>query len=820
MERFATDISTNLYGNPHSASSCSQATRRRIDDVRIRLLRFFKASPEHFDVVFVANATAGVKLVQEAFQGLKSGYWYGYHSDCHTSLVGVRENASASTMFASDVDVEDWLAQGCRGLPGQTTDRANLFAFPAQSNMNGRRLPLNWCISNRAQSRTTNSWVYTLLDAAAYVSTTPLDLSQADAAADFTVMSLYKIFGFPDMGALIVRKEAGGIFQNRKYFGGGTVDMVVAWKESWHARRMDPLHEQLEDGTLPIHSIIALDHALDVHRQLFADLGRVSQHTASLARKLYNDMLELKHANGVPVCEIYKHESSSYDQPKTQGPIVAFNIRNKEGAWISNSEVEKLAAVENIQLRTGGLCNPAGIAMALNLEPWEMKQNFSAGQRCGNEFGSDIMNGKPTGMTRVSLGAMSTIADVNRFLVFLDEYFVDRSLDITRSLSPASVSSLCSESTETEPTTGPTNNFRVESITIYPIKSCRGWQVSGRWPLRRAGLAWDREWCLVHEGTQKALSQKQFPKMALIEPWIDFERGQLRMRCASWLEDCRKGFRKEIAVPLSDDPRQFHEDGLGQVSSQVKLRTAKLMGERVGVRVYQSPEVSEFFSAIIGSRCQLARFPPQTTQPQTVADSRSQPHVQTNHISMSLPGAWVETEPPLASPTPSGLEGFSSRLSLANDSPILIVSRSSLNRLNEDIEARGGKHVTEIEVFRANIVLTQQEEEEGHGDPHKVVQQDPYAEDEWKAIRIGGANFGLAGPCRRCQMVCLDPKTGERRQEPYATLAKRRRIGGRVIFGQHAFHALQDVGGRRIRSKEEQNPTIGIGDPVEPIIGR
>jgi molybdenum cofactor sulfurtransferase len=42
-----------------------------------------------------------------------------------------------------------------------------------------------------------------------------------DQAPDFTCLSLYKIFGFPDIGALVVRKESGHILTLRRYFGGG-----------------------------------------------------------------------------------------------------------------------------------------------------------------------------------------------------------------------------------------------------------------------------------------------------------------------------------------------------------------------------------------------------------------------------------------------------------------------------------------------------------------------------------------------------------------------------------------------------------------------
>ncbi|EKG14708.1 Aminotransferase class V/Cysteine desulfurase [Macrophomina phaseolina MS6] len=471
IDRFSADMISNLYGNPHSASSSSQLSARRVDDARLRLLHMFRAEPEEFDVVFVANATAGVKLVLEAFRDRPNGFAYSYHRECHTSLVGAREVASRHRCFSSDNEVEQWLEHQSSWETAQQ-DHVELFAYPAQSNMNGRRLPLSWCGRARTFRESARQTTFTLLDAAAFVSTSPLDFSNADLAPDFAVLSLYKIFGFPDLGALIIRKSTAPIFAQRRYFGGGTVDMVVCLKEQWHAKKIESLHDQLEDGTLPIHSIVALHSAMDVYNTLFISLEQVSRHSMFLARRLFNGLSSMRHGNGLPVCRMYADASNTYDDPKKQGPIVAFNIQNSQGAWASNFEVERLASIKNIQLRTGGLCNPGGIAAALELSPWEMKENFSAGQRCGNE--NDVMGGKPTGMIRVSFGAPSTMTDVDRFLAFMEEFFVEETDG--ESLSAAS-----------EPTANSQDSrFFVESLTIYPIKSCAGWKV----PM---GKAWERQ---------------------------------------------------------------------------------------------------------------------------------------------------------------------------------------------------------------------------------------------------------------------------------------------------------------------------------------
>ncbi|KAL8826577.1 MAG: hypothetical protein Q9191_003715 [Dirinaria sp. TL-2023a] len=416
------DLNSHLYGNPHSQSPSSMLSTGRMEKARTDMLGFFKANPEHFDLIFVANATAAIKLVADGMRGSDrsgeaSGFWYGYHAAAHTSLVGVREVASAANILNCDDDVEKWLAG--KLTHNQAMCKIGLFAYPAQSNMNGRRLPLDWPGRLRRSSYSEHQNIYSLLDAAAYVTTAQLDLSNHLEAPDFVALSLHKIFGFPDLGVLIVRKDAGHVLSQRSYFGGGTVDMVIngVGGDSWHARKTGHLHEALEDGTPAFHSILALKPALEVHRTLYRDMSSISEHSSWLSKALYESMSSLSHYNGVALCRIYKDPSSQYGDPKSQGPTIAFNIQTSTQRWVQKSHVEQLAIVNGIQLRTGGVCNPGGIAWALNLTSQEMRANFAEGLRCGN--GVDEMNGKPTGVIRVSLGAMSNTHDIQVLLSFL-----------------------------------------------------------------------------------------------------------------------------------------------------------------------------------------------------------------------------------------------------------------------------------------------------------------------------------------------------------------------------------------------------------------
>lgn len=427
-------MNAHIFGNPHSQSPSSLHSTLRVESARFQALKFFGADPKYFDLIFVANATAAIKLVVECLSDYRreengrtlQGYRYGYHADSHTSLVGAREiSKSPARCFESDEEVEQWLCtlkSGSRSY--SVNDEAlELFAYPGQSNMNGRRLPLDW--PGRLRSIPEGGpKVYSLFDAAAYVATSPLDLSNPDTAPDFTALSFYKIFGFPDLGALIVRKASGHVLTQRRYFGGGTVDMVVngPHKDMWHARKSMSIHELLEDGTPAFHSIAALNSAFKVHQGLFGSMAKVAKHVRGLVERCYVLMSTLSHSDGLPVCKIYKDTRSDYGNSKTQGPTIAFNVRDSKGNWIGKSEIERIAILNNIQIRTGGVCNPGGVASALDLSPKEMHDNFEEGVRCGNNL--DEMNGKPTGIVRVSLGAMSSMKDIDTFIRFL-RGFVD-----------------------------------------------------------------------------------------------------------------------------------------------------------------------------------------------------------------------------------------------------------------------------------------------------------------------------------------------------------------------------------------------------------
>ncbi|MFE2225818.1 MOSC domain-containing protein [Streptomyces kronopolitis] len=124
----------------------------------------------------------------------------------------------------------------------------------------------------------------------------------------------------------------------------------------------------------------------------------------------------------------------------------------------------------------------------------------------------------------------------------------------------------------------------------------------------------------------------------------------------------------------------------------------------------------------------------------------------------------------------------------ADGFPLLLTTSSSLDALNSLIAQ--GDHADEgplpMNRFRPNVVV------DGTA---------PWAEDDWRRIRIGEVVFEVAKPSARCVVTTTDQHTAERGKEPLRTLARHRRFGDRLVFGQNLI--------------PRGTGTIRIGDPFE-----
>ncbi|WP_250293710.1 MOSC domain-containing protein [Streptomyces atroolivaceus] len=129
-------------------------------------------------------------------------------------------------------------------------------------------------------------------------------------------------------------------------------------------------------------------------------------------------------------------------------------------------------------------------------------------------------------------------------------------------------------------------------------------------------------------------------------------------------------------------------------------------------------------------------------------------------------------------------------VSLADGFPLLLTASASLDALNSWV-ARGD-HPDEgplpMNRFRPNVVVDGTE---------------PWAEDGWRRIAIGEVAFRVVKPCGRCVITTTDQRTAERGKEPLHTLARHRRDGKHLLFGQNMI--------------PESTGVIRAGDPVRVL---
>jgi uncharacterized protein len=159
----------------------------------------------------------------------------------------------------------------------------------------------------------------------------------------------------------------------------------------------------------------------------------------------------------------------------------------------------------------------------------------------------------------------------------------------------------------------------------------------------------------------------------------------------------------------------------------------------------------------------------------------------------------VHLDDPGRRPTNRDFSAPDDRVSLADGYPLLLASEESLTALNDQVlgHAHHGREPLSMTRFRPNLVV--------RGAP-------AWAEDDWRAIRVGGpggATFRVVKGCARCVLTTVDPETGEREKEPLASLARTRRFDGKTWF---AVNLVPDTIGATIRVGDE----IEVLDAVEP----
>ncbi|CAH8381281.1 unnamed protein product [Eruca vesicaria subsp. sativa] len=677
MENIFKDFTSSVYGNPHSQSDISSATSEIIADARRQVLEYFNASPEDYSCVFTSGATAALKLVGETFPWTEDSNFV-YSMENHNSVLGIREYALGQGASACAVDIEEAADQ-----PGQLAssgpsikvkpravqtrntsklqkeesrgDACNLFAFPSECNFTGLRFNLDLVNLIKEKNEATlegtpfaksKRWMV-LIDAAKGCATHPPNLSEFPA--DFVVMSFYKLFGYPTgLGALLVRNDAARLLK-KTYFSGGTIAAAIA--DIDFIKRRERVEEFFEDGSTSFLSIAAIRHGFRLLKSLTT--SAIWMHTTSLSIYVKKKLQALRHGNGAGVCVLYGSENLNLSSHKS-GPTVTFNLKRPDGSWFGYLEVEKLASLSGIQLRTGCFCNPGACAKYLDLSHSDLLSNVEAGHVCWDD--NDVINGKPTGAVRVSFGYMSTFVEAKKFIDFIISSFVTPSTKIGNGIAVngrfAQLPSEEFESKESFP------RHYLKSITIYPIKSCAGFSVN-RWPLCRTGLLHDREW-MIQGLTGELITQKKVPEMSLISTFIDLEEGQLVVESAR----CKD----KLYIRIKSNPYSPKSDVLDSHDNILENHN-------------KETRINRWFTNAIGRQCKLLQYSSSTSK-----------HCLNRNKSPGL------------------CRVLESNINFANEAQFLLISEESVADLNRRLEASkdSNRDLEKLNPhrFRPNLVLS------------------------------------------------------------------------------------------------------------------
>ncbi|WPH01251.1 Hypothetical protein R9X50_00408900 [Acrodontium crateriforme] len=271
----------------------------------------------------------------------------------------------------------------------------------------------------------------------------------------------------------------------------------------------------------------------------------------------------------------------------------------------------------------------------------------------------------------------------------------------------------------------------VVSLRIYPIKSCRGFEVDGT-RVRKAGLTLDRNWMFIDCKTRKFLTIRSDPTMTLIDTSLVDEK--LNGKDVQMLEISIRGKEDRVTVPAFPSQEWLKEN--------TTLSNVEIWEKETDAYEY-SDKINSTFSAFFDKKVSLVYKGP-TARMVAINGSKDLYGTATPH-------------------------NFGDVMSL------LVASEASLADLNRRLASQDDPmDELSIERFRPNIIV-------------KGRPDHPWEEDHWKRIRLTTSlpeekalykvDLDVVARCARCQVPNVNPDTADKHpKQPWDELMKFRRI--------------------------------------------
>lgn len=437
-------LAKNCDANPHSGHQVSRPVND-MEDLRSIVCHTMGTTPGEYAVAFTHNTTHSIQILAELFS-FDSDTLLDYLVDNHNSVFGMRIHAENN---GATVNVTET-------FPADSDKKKKLFAFPMQSNLSGRKYPLEWISQYQAKGG------MVLLDGAS--STAPI---LSVYKPDFCVVSLLKLSGAHG-GAMLVRRDRLALL-NDPLPAGGT--LLFSGAKSGKYIFLKTFSEKNEGGTAAY-----LDLSLSVIgfkvRERFGTETDITEHINKCATKFYEGLVGLKHTNGKPLVVFAPEWQQGF------GGTFSFNMFKDNDQIIPHNDVQYCFSVNKVVARFGGHCNPGAGFSALGWDDNEVEgvaiQNQNRGKCVSNLC---AIGGKPIGTIRISFGVTTTLHDVDRLLDLLSKQFLNG--------GPC------------PPPPPLVTPLKIEKMYVFPVMGTYGFEVD-KWTVSDNGLIYDRGWKLVN----------------------------------------------------------------------------------------------------------------------------------------------------------------------------------------------------------------------------------------------------------------------------------------------------------------------------------
>lgn len=384
-------------------NSTKKTAGNYIKDARNSVLNFLHTNSSEYSVIFLASATHALKLVGEFFPWSSSSK-YIYTKYNHNSVLGIRKYALSNNATFNVVDSYENVTNVVRSLYKEDEKMKHLIAFPLEDNFAGTKMQYKQMkeLTNEESAKNGNYALFA--DAAAFLPTNKLNLS--DTPFHAVCLSFYKIIGFPNVGALIIRNDFAQKLRKSYY---SMYSGAYSNDESSDNQLHNDIQQRLEDDSITPDNALAITKGLEFISSL--GIKNINDHVWKLTRKL---------VDGLSKFNITIYGNHALNNNDIQGGIVSFNMYSKEGTILGYSKVVSDASKHRIHLRGGCHCNPGACFTSSKLNENRVKEYFDKKETCGDSL--DVIDGIPLGAVRASLGWSSTDSDIEGFLTWIKNY--------------------------------------------------------------------------------------------------------------------------------------------------------------------------------------------------------------------------------------------------------------------------------------------------------------------------------------------------------------------------------------------------------------